>query len=105
MEKFVSIMTSTFASEISYNEWYKLVNEFFASDDKITNILKDKGMIKWAIYKTDDVEPVKAVTIFEYKTKDSFQKCQKVFIKFMPKVGNMIIKVNIVRGKTVFDKI
>ena len=61
-------------------------------------------MTKYIIYKTDDIEPVKAITLFEYNTKESFEKCQKIFLKFMPKVRDMIIKVSLVRGNIV-DKI
>ena len=105
MKKYVSIITNTFSSEISYNEWCKRTEEFFFSDDKIVVLLRQLGMTKWTIYKTDETEPVKAIIIFEYKTEESFKKCQKIFLKFMPELKDMIMKTNIVRAKTVFDKI
>ena len=103
--KFVSVMTNTFASEISYEEWKKRIEDFFFNDERIIMLLKQNGMTKYTVYKTDDVEPVKSITIFEYSTKDSFDKCQKIFLKFMPKIQDMIVKVNIVRGNTIFNKI
>ena len=103
--KFVSIMTNTFASEITYEDWKKKIEKFFFADERIIMLLKQNGMTKYTIYKTDDVEPVKSITIFEYSTKASFDKCQKIFLKFMPKIQNMIVKVNIVRGNTIFNKI
>ena len=77
----------------------------FFADERVIILLKQNGMTKYTVYKTDDVEPVKSITIFEYSTKDSFDKCQKIFLKFMPKIQDMIVKVNIVRGNTIFNKI
>ena len=103
--KFVSVMTNTFASEITYKEWKKKIEKFFFADERVIILLKQNGMAKYTVYKTDDVEPVKSITIFEYSTKDSFDKCQKIFLKFMQKIQDMIVKVNIVRGNTIFNKI
>ena len=103
--KFVSVMTNTFASEITYKEWKKKIEEFFFADERVIILLKQNGMTKYTVYKTDDVEPVKSITIFEYSTKESFDKCQKIFLNFMPKIRDMIVKVNIVRGNTIFNKI
>ena len=103
--KFVSVMTNTFASEITYKEWKKKIEEFFFADERVIILLKQNGMTKYTVYKTDDVEPVKSITIFEYSTKDSFDKCQKIFLKFMPKIQDMIVKVNIVRPNTIINKI
>tara|TARA_E500000178_G_C16703515_1_gene609355 strand:+ start:209 stop:505 length:297 start_codon:yes stop_codon:yes gene_type:complete len=98
-------MTNTFPSEIAYNEWKKRQDDFFLKDKRIKILLKQYGMTKFATYKTDDIEPVKAITIFEYDKKDSFQKCQKIFLKFMPKINDLVIKSNIVRGEITMDEI
>ena len=58
--KFVSVMTNTFASEITYEEWKKKIENFFFSDERVIMLLKQNGMTKYTIYKTDDVEPVKS---------------------------------------------
>ena len=83
--KFVSVMTNTFASEITYKEWKKKIEDFFFADERVIILLKQNGMTKYTVYKTDDVEPVKSITIFEYRTKDSFDKCQKIFLKLCQK--------------------
>ena len=62
--KFVSVMTNTFASEITYKEWKKKIEEFFFADERVIILLKQNGMTKYTVYKTDDVEPVKSITIF-----------------------------------------
>ena len=85
MEKFVSIMTNTYSSEITYDEWLKRTNKFFFDDEKIVQLLKQNGMTKWTIYRTEDIEPVKVIAICEYKNNESFQKCQKIFLNFCQK--------------------
>ena len=105
MKKFSSIITVTFPSEPSYKEWYKIIENFFLKDEKITLYLKQNGMTKWTMSKTDDVEPVKVVIIMEYLNKKSFEQCQNLFLKFMPNVEGLIYKSNIVRGEVIFDQI
>ena len=51
------------------------------------------------------MEPIKVLIIFEYKDKKSFDKCQTVFLKFMPKISDLIYKSNVVRGKIILDEI
>jgi hypothetical protein len=55
--------------------------------------------------KTEEKEPVKVVAYFEYKNKESFDKCQRIFLKFMPQLSDLIYKSNVVRGNIVFDEI
>ena len=57
------------------------------------------------LYKTEDVEPLKVIAICEYKNDESFQKCQKVFLKFLPKIQDLIIKTNFARAHVVEDVI
>ena len=103
MSKFVSIMTNTYSSEISYDEWLKRINNFFFDDERIVQLLRQDGMTKWTIYKTEDVEPLKVIAICEYENSESFQKCQKVFLKFLPKIQDLIIKTNFSRANIVKD--
>ncbi len=103
MSKFVSIMTNTYSSEISYEEWLKRINNFFFDDEKIVQLLRQDGMTKWTIYKTEDIEPVKVIAICEYKNSESFQKCQKIFLKFLPKIQDLIIKTNFSRANIIKD--
>ena len=105
MSKFVSIMTNTYSSEITYDEWLKRINNFFFHDKRIVQLLRQNGMTKWTIYKTEDVEPLKVIAICEYKNDESFQKCQKVFLKFLPKIQDLIIKTNFARAHVVEDVI
>ena len=105
MENFASIITITFPSFIAYEDWLKRTKDFFLNDDKIKKYLAQNGLQKWTYIKTDDVEPIKVVAIFEYKDKKSFDKCQSVFLKFMPKISDLIYKSNIVRGKVILDEI
>ena len=105
MKKFSSIITVTFPSEPSYKEWYKIIENFFFKDEKITLYLKQNGMTKWTMSKTDDVEPIKVVIVMEYLNKKSFEKCQVLFLKYMPKDQGLIYKSNIVRGEVVFHQI
>ena len=105
MKKFSSIITVTFPSEPSYKEWYKTIENFFLKDEKIIVYLKQNGMTKWTMSKTDDIEPVKVVICMEYLDKKSFDQCQNLFLKFMPKVDQLIYKTNIVRGEVIFDQI
>ena len=46
------------------------------------------------------MEPIKVLIIFEYKDKKAFDKCQTVFLKFMPKISDLILNSNI-RGKNI----
>ena len=62
-------------------------------------------MVAWTYINTEDDEPIKVVIIFEYKDKQSFDKCLSVFLKFMPRIRDLIYKSNIVRGKVVLDEI
>ena len=103
MSKFVSIMTNTYSSEISYDEWLKRINNFFFDDERIVQLLRQDGMTKWTIYKTEDVEPLKVIAICEYENSESFQKCQKIFLKFLPKIQDLIIKTNFSRANIVKD--
>ena len=103
MSKFVSIMTNTYSSDISYNEWLKRTNSFFFDDESIVQVLRQNGMIKWTIYKTEDIEPVKVIAICEYENSESFQKCQKIFLKFLPKIQDLIIKTNFSRANIIKD--
>ena len=105
MSKFVSIMTNTYSSDISYDEWLKRTNSFFFDDERIVQVLRQNGMIKWTIYKTEDVEPVKVIAVCEYKSAESFKKCQDIFLKFLPKIQDMIIKTNFARASVVKDAI
>ena len=105
MSKFTSIITVTFPSTPLFEEWYKTIENFFLKDEKIIVYLKESGMTKWTISKTDDVEPIKVVIIMEYKNKKSFDQCQSLFLKYMPKVQNLIYKTNIIRGEVIFDQI
>ena len=105
MENFASIITITFPSFIAYEDWLKRTKDFFLNDDKIKKYLAQNGLQKWTYIKTDDVEPIKVVAIFEYKDKRSFDKCQSVFLKFMPKISDLIYKSNIVRGEVILDEI
>ena len=103
MSKFVSIMTNTYSSEISYDEWLKRINNFFFDDERIVQLLRQDGMTQWTIYKTEDVEPLKVIAICEYENSESFQKCQKIFLKFLPKIQDLIIKTNFSRANIVKD--
>ena len=103
MSKFVSIMTNTYSSEISYDEWLKRINNFFFDDKRIAQLLRQNGMTKWTFYKTEDVEPLKVIVICEYENSDSFQKCQKIFLKFLPKIQDLIIKTNFSRANIIKD--
>ena len=105
MENFASIITITMPSFIAYDDWLKRTKEFFLKDEKIKKHLSENGLKKWTNIKTGDIEPIKVVAIFEYKDKKSFDKCQPVFWKFMPKISDLIYKSNIVRGKVVLDEI
>ena len=105
MSKFTSIITVTFPSPPLFKEWYKTIEEFFLKDEKVTLYLKQNGMTKWTMSKTDDVEPVKVIIFMEYMNKESFEKCQSLFLKYMPKVQNLIYKTNIIRGEVLFDQI
>ena len=105
MSKFVSIMTNTYTSEITYDEWLKRTNNFFFDDERVVHLLKQNGMTKWTIYKTEDIEPVKVVAICEYENIESFSKCQKIFLKFLPKIQDLIIKTNFARAHVVKDVI
>ena len=105
MENFASIITITFPSFIAYEDWLKRTNEFFLKDDKIKKYLSENGLKKWTYIKTEDNEPIKVVAIFEYEDKKSFDKCQAIFLKFMPKISDLIYKSNIVRGKVILDEI
>ena len=104
MENVASILTITFPSFIAYEDWLKRTKNFFLSDEKIKKYLAENGLKKWTYIKTDDVEPIKVLIIFEYKDKKSFDKCQTV-LKFMPKISDLIYKSNVVRGKIILDEI
>ena len=105
MQKFTSIITLTFPSYPSFDEWFTVTKNYFLKDKKIVQFLKENGMTKWTMTKTDDVECIKLLIIFEYKDKKSFDKCQTVFLKFMPKISDLIYKSNVVRGKIILDEI
>ena len=105
MENVASILTITLPSFIAYEDWLKRTKKYFLSDEKIKKYLEENGLKKWTYIKTDDVEPVKVLIIFEYKDKKSFEKCQTVFLKFMPKISDLIYKSNVVRGKIILDEI
>ena len=105
MSNFVSIITITFPSFIAYEDWLKRTKEFFLTDKKVRMYLTQNGLIKWTHMKTEEKEPVKVVAYFEYENKESFEKCQKIFLKFMPKLSDLIYKSNIVRGNIVLDEI
>ena len=51
------------------------------------------------------MEPLKVIAICEYKNDESFQKYQKVFLKFLPKIQDLIIKTNFARAHVVEDVI
>ena len=105
MRNFVSIITITFPSFIAYEDWFKRSNDFFLTDKKIKIYLTQNGLKKWTAIKTEEKEPVKVVAYFEYENKESFEKCQKIFLKFMPKLSDLIYKSNVVRGNIVLDEI
>ena len=105
MENVASILTITLPSFIAYEDWLKRTKDFFLSDEKIKKYLADNGLKKWTYIKTDDEEPIKVVIIFEYEDKKSFDKCQPIFLKFMPQISDLIYKSNIVRGKVILDEI
>ena len=105
MEKFTSIITITFPSNPAYQEWVKIQDKFFFEDKKVVTYLKENGMTKWTLTKTDDIEPVKVVAIMEYTNKNSFQKCQGIFTKFMPHIRNTLYKSNVTRGNVIYDNI
>ena len=105
MENVASILTITFPSFIAYEDWLKRTKKYFLSDEKIKKYLEENGLKKWTYIKTDDVEPVKVLIIFEYKDKKSFEKCQTVFLKFMPEISDLIYKSNVVRGKIILDEV
>ena len=105
MSNFVSIITITFPSFIAYEDWFKRSNDFFLTDKKIKIYLTQNGWKKWTAIKTEETEPVKVVAYFEYENKESFEKCQKIFSKFMPKLSDLIYKSNVVRGNIVLDEI
>ncbi len=105
MENVASILTITFPSFIAYEDWLKRTKKYFLSDEKIKKYLTENGLKKWTYIKTDDVEPVKVLIIFEYKDKKSFDKCQTVFLKIMPKISDLIYKSNVVRGKIILDEV
>ena len=105
MSKFTSIITITFPSNPLFEEWYKTIENFFLKDEKVILFLKQKGMTKWTMSKTDDAEPVKVVFIMEYISKISFGECQSLFLKYMPNIQSLVYKSNIVRGEVIFDQI
>ena len=76
MNKFSSIITVTFPSEPSYKEWYKTIEDFFLKDNKVTIYLKENGMTKWTMSKTDEVEPVKVVIFMEYMNKNPLRNAK-----------------------------
>ena len=44
MSKFVSIMTNTYSSEITYDEWLERINNFFFMTKRIVQLLKQNGL-------------------------------------------------------------
>ena len=60
---------SRISSTPLFEEWYKTIENFFLKDEKIIVYLKQNGMTKWTMSKTDDVEPIKVVIIMENKNK------------------------------------
>ena len=80
-------------------------NKYFFFHDKRIVQFTAKWYDKWTIYKTEDVEPLKVIAICEYKNDESFQKYQKVFLKFLPKIQDLIIKTNFARAHVVEDVI
>ena len=107
MQKFTSIITLTFPSDLAFDEWFTVTKNYFLKDKKIVQFLKENGMTKWTMTKTDDIEPVKTVIVMEYENKKAFDNCQKIFSKFIPNtnVRDMLIKSNLVRGNVIFDQI
>tara|TARA_Y100000589_G_C27116183_1_gene614334 strand:+ start:944 stop:1261 length:318 start_codon:yes stop_codon:yes gene_type:complete len=105
MSKFTSIITLTLPSEPAYKEFYKINDDFFFKDKKVLDFLKQNGMTKWTMSKTDELEPIKLILSMEYLNKKSFDRCQALFLKFMPKVRHLIFKSNILRGEVIFDKV
>ena len=103
MKKFTSIITITFPSDPAYDEWTKIQNKFFFEDTNVVKYLKENGMTNWSLTKTDDVEPIKVVAIMEYENKNSFQKCQGIFKKFMPHIRNTLYKSSVIRGTVIYD--
>ena len=79
MKNFASIITITFPSFISYEDWLKRTKEFFMKDEKIKKYLAENGLKKWTYIKTDDVEPIKVVAIFEYKDKNPLINASQSF--------------------------
>ena len=107
MQKFTSIITLTFPSDLDFDEWFNVTKNYFLKDKKVVQFLKENGMTKWTMTKTDDIEPVKTVIVMEYKNRKAFDDCQKIFSKFIPNtnVRDMLIKSNLVRGNVIFDQI
>ena len=105
MDKFTSTIKVSFPSKPSYDECIKIQDKFFFEDKRVVKYLKENGMTKWSIIKTENVEPVKAVAIMEYENKNSFQKCQSIFTKFMPDIINTLFKSSVTRGNMIYDKI
>ena len=102
MSKFVSIMTNTYSSEITYDEWLKRINNFFFHDKRIVQLLKQNDMTKWTIYKTD-VEPLKVLLYVNIKTTSLFMP--KSIFKIFTKKKDLIIKTNFARAHVVEDVI
>ena len=69
MQKLTSIITLTFPSYPAFDEWFTVTKSYFLKDKKIVQFLKENGMTKWTMTKTDDIEPVKTVILMEYKIK------------------------------------
>ncbi len=69
MEEFTSFITITFPSDPSFKKWERITKDFFLKDVNVVKFLKESGMTKWTWTKTDQVEPVRVVAIFENKDK------------------------------------
>ena len=103
---------------MSENSYFTVVNVTFISsgdlrnfkdkaatfnNNKAVKFLKENGQVNYSIIEVEDADSAKAIILWEYKDKESREKCQDYWNKWFEFDDNYIAKVTVSRGYRTFD--
>ena len=98
---YLSVATATFLSEGDF-EGFKTKATTFNSE-KALAYLKENGQRNFSIIRDDDERSVRAMLVWEYESREAWQKCQEFWTSWFKYEDNYVAKATFVRGECIFD--
>tara|TARA_B100000963_G_C22572188_1_gene646673 strand:+ start:932 stop:1255 length:324 start_codon:yes stop_codon:yes gene_type:complete len=98
---YLSVATATFMSEADFESFMTKATTF--NSKNALAYLKENGQRNFSIIRNEDETSVRAMLIWEYESREAWQRCQEFWTSWFKYEDNYIAKATFVRGGCIFD--